>query len=150
MNRYASGMIAGLIATIVLSIIMLIKASMGIMPNLDPIHMLAQMLHSRMGLPATPVLGWIMHFVIGTVVWGIAFALVAPSLPGQSAVIKGTIFATGAWLLMMLIPMPMSGAGLFGLNIGLMAPVMTLVLHWIWGAVLGLMFQRLAKTSNQE
>ncbi|TDX28351.1 hypothetical protein DFO67_11051 [Modicisalibacter xianhensis] len=58
------------------------------------------------------------------------------------------IFATGAWLLMMLVPMPMSGAGLFGLNIGPMAPVMILILHWIWGAVLGGVYQRLAKLSH--
>jgi hypothetical protein len=29
------------------------------------------------------------------------------------------------------------GAGLFGMNMGIMAPIMTLVLHLIFGAVLG-------------
>jgi len=150
MDRIKNGIIAGFVATIVLSVIMIIKASMGLMPQLDVIHMLTQMMHSRMGLPATPALGWIMHFVIGTVLWGILFALLASSLPTKSAVAKGIIFATGAWLLMMVIAMPMAGAGVFGLNLGLMAPIMTLILHWIWGVVLGLMFQRLAKTSSQS
>jgi hypothetical protein len=33
--------------------------------------------------------------------------------------------------------MPMAGQGLFGLEIGIMAPIMTAVLHAIYGAVLG-------------
>nr|WP_244483514.1 DUF6789 family protein [Mesorhizobium sp. 1M-11] len=44
---------------------------------------------------------------------------------------------------MMILPMPMAGAGLFGLALGMMAPVMTLILHFIWGAVLGVMFRML-------
>ncbi len=46
---------------------------------------------------------------------------------------------------MMLIPMPMAGAGLFGLKLGPMAPVMTLVLHLVWGAVLGAAYARLGR-----
>jgi hypothetical protein len=38
---------------------------------------------------------------------------------------------------MMVAMMPMAGAGLFGVELGLMAPVANLMLHWIYGAVLG-------------
>ena len=38
---------------------------------------------------------------------------------------------------MMLAVMPMAGAGFFGMNLGMVAPIMTLVLHVIYGAVLG-------------
>jgi len=41
--------------------------------------------------------------------------------------------------------MPMAGAGLFGMAMGIMAPMMTLVLHVIFGAVLGAVFQAQAK-----
>jgi hypothetical protein len=41
--------------------------------------------------------------------------------------------------------MPMAGAWLFGMAMGLMAPVMTLVLHVIFGAVLGAVCQVQAK-----
>ena len=44
---------------------------------------------------------------------------------------------------MMLVVMPMAGAGVFGLNMGMMAPLMTLMLHAIYGAVLGFAFGRL-------
>lgn len=33
--------------------------------------------------------------------------------------------------------MPMTGAGIFGMNSGIMAPMMTFVLHIAFGAVLG-------------
>ncbi len=34
----------------------------------------------------------------------------------------------------------MAGAGAFGLKMGMMAPVATLMLHWIYGAVLGAIY----------
>ena len=68
--------------------------------------------------------------------WGVLYALLNPFLPGQDW-FRGATFATGAWLLMMIVMMPMAGTGLFGLHLGTMAPIAALVLHWIYGAVLG-------------
>lgn len=59
------------------------------------------------------------------------------------------VFGVGAWLLMMVALMPMAGAGLFGLGLGIMAPVMTLVLHMIFGAVLGWTYGRLLGRDTQ-
>src|SRR5262249_44151595 len=61
----------------------------------------------------------------------------ARSVPARPDWFRGATFATGAWLLMMIVLMPMAGAGLFGLHLGVRAPIATLVLHWIYGAVLG-------------
>ncbi|MEO8537343.1 MAG: DUF6789 family protein, partial [Betaproteobacteria bacterium] len=55
----------------------------------------------------------------------------------------------GAWFLMMVIVMPMAGTGVFGLDLGMMAPVMTLILHLIYGAVLGGVYGALLKTTAQ-
>jgi hypothetical protein len=41
---------------------------------------------------------------------------------------------------MMIVMMPMAGAGFFGSHLGMMAPVMTLVLHVIYGFVLGAVY----------
>ena len=49
---------------------------------------------------------------------------------------------------MMLVLMPMAGAGLFGINMGIMASMMTLVLHLIFGAVPGWVRGRLAASGN--
>ena len=147
MNIYLRAMIGGFVATVALSVLMLMKSMMGVMPGLDVIHMLTGMAHGMMGLPANPAVGWMLHFLIGTVLWGIGFALLYKSLPGDGPLFKGIVFGVLAWLLMMLIPMPMAGAGLFGMKMGMMAPVMTLVLHLIWGAVLGATFGGLSRSA---
>ncbi len=126
------GMVAGFVATAVLSGLMVMKSMMGLMPELDVIAMLTKMMGA-----SSPVTGWVAHFVIGTLVWGSLFAWVDPNLPGGSHWLKGILFGVGVWLLMMIAVMPMAGAGFFGMSLGMMAPVMTLVLHIIFGAVLG-------------
>ncbi len=147
MNKYLRGMIAGFIATVVLSILMLIKSMMGVMAGLDLAAMLAGMAHQWMGLPDAPMVGWIIHFMIGTVLWGIVFVLAYTPLPGNGPVAKGMVFSVFAWLLMMVIAMPMAGAGLFGMHLGVMAPMMTLFLHLIWGAVLGATYGGLSRAT---
>jgi hypothetical protein len=135
MTNLKPGLLAGFIATVVLSLLMMGKAMMGVMPELDVIAMLSGM----MGMPAA--MGWIAHFMIGTIAWGGGFALLYSALPGGSAIVKGIVFGIAAWLMMMIVVMPMAGAGMFGMNFGMMAPMMTLVLHIIFGAVLGAVFQ---------
>lgn len=132
MQNVGKGMIAGFAATVVLSVIMVMKSAIGLMPELDVIGMLTQMVNA-----SSPIVGWVIHFVIGTVVWGALFAWLDPSVPGQGHWLKGVVFGIAAWVLMMVVVMPMAGAGFFGMNLGMMAPVMTLVLHIIFGAVLG-------------
>jgi hypothetical protein len=134
--HFLKGMVAGLAATVVLSALMVMKAMIGLMPQLD----LPKMIVGLMGQPDNPMLGWIGHFMIGIVGYGIAIALFGAKEPGQSNVARGMFIAIGGWLVMMVVMMPMAGAGLFGMNMGIMAPVMTLVLHLIFGAVLGGVF----------
>ena len=128
------GIAAGFVATFVLSVIMLMKRSMGLMPELDPVAMI-----SAMAGASSPVVGWIGHFVIGSIFWGGGFAIVSPYLPGPY-LLRGTIFALGAWLMMMMVVMPMAGAGWFGLGLGVMAPVVTLALYVVFGLVLGTIY----------
>jgi hypothetical protein len=125
------GIVAGFVATFVLSAMMLMKRSMGLMPELDPIAMI-----SAMAGASSPAVGWIGHFIIGSIFWGGNFVIVSPYLPGPYR-LRGAIFAVGAWLMMMLVVMPMAGAGSFGLGLGIMAPVVTLALHIVFGLVLG-------------
>lgn len=85
-------------------------------------------------------MAWGIHFMIGAVLWGGAFALLEAHLPGGELWVKGIAFGVGAWFIMMLAMMPMAGAGFFGLQLGIMAPVMTLVMHAVFGAVLGAVY----------
>jgi len=131
MTNLKNGLLAGFAATVVLSVLMVAKGMMGLIPELDVAAMLAMM----MGAPL--IVGWIAHFIIGTLAWGGAFAFLYDVIPGGSATLKGIVFGVAAWLGMMIVVMPMVGAGFFGMNLGLTAPVMTLALHIIYGAVLG-------------
>jgi len=135
MNNLKAGLVAGCLATIVLSVMMIAKNMMGVMPGLDVIHMLSGMT----GLPTAG--GWIVHFMIGTIAWGGGFAILYDHIPGSSALVKGVVFGVGAWLAMMIAIMPMAGAGFFGMSLGITAPMMTLILHIIFGAVLGIAYQ---------
>lgn len=144
MQKIVAGLVAGFIATVVLSVIMVAKSVMGIMPELDVIAMLSAM----MGAPAT--MGWLGHFMIGTLAWGGGFALLYGLIPGGVALTKGIVFGIAAWLGMMVMVMPMAGAGFFGMGFGIMAPMMTLVLHIIFGAVLGTVFHMLAAPTGDD
>lgn len=137
LNKFSAGMVAGFAATVVLSLIMLVKSAIGLLPELNVIRMLANFVNGPLAS------GWILHFIIGTVVWGILFVLYQQMTLRRNFVVKGMLFATAAWLAMMLVVFPLAGAGLFGLVIGPMAPVMTLILHLIFGAILGLTYSML-------
>jgi hypothetical protein len=137
MNIFIKSIVAGFVATFALSIIMVMKATMGLMPELNVITMLSNM------MSGPSVVGWMAHFVIGTVVWGGTFAFLNRYLSGNVTVFTGIAFGAAAWLMMMVAVMPMAGAGLFGLGLGVVAPILTLMLHAIYGAVLALAFNRL-------
>jgi len=139
MNKLVKGIISGLVATVVLSAMMMIKAKMGVMPELNVISMLAGM----MGGGA--LIGWLIHFMVG-IGYGIGFSQIHSLLPGKSLIVKGIVIGIIGWLVMMIALMPMMGAGMFAMKMGMMAPVMTLILHIIFGAVLGLVYSRLSRS----
>jgi hypothetical protein len=142
-SNIIKGIIAGFVATIVLTLFMMLKKTMGVMPELDPVHMIADMAAQKLGMEPNIIIGWVMHFGIGSVAWGAGFAILNGVLPGSNQIAKGIVMGLGAWLLMMVGTMPMAGEGLFGMNMGVMAPVLTLILHIIFGVALGFSFKKL-------
>jgi hypothetical protein len=124
------GMVAGFIATAVVSVAMGVLVPIGLAP--DIIGLISQMLQAGRDT------GWMLHFLIGTVAWGGFFAILQPFLPSRSGMLRGMMFGVAAWLAMMLVMMPIAGAGYFGLTLGWTTPFTTLLLHLIFGAVLGL------------
>ena len=138
MKDIPKGVLAGLAATVVLSLLMVLKAMLGLLPQLD----LPKMLAGMMGSPDMSIIGWIVHFAIGIVGYGVAIAALDSKLPGTSRVGHGVMLGVIGWLIMMVVLMPMASAGFFGMNMGVMAPLMTLVLHLIFGGVLGLVYGR--------
>lgn len=139
MSKLGAGFMSGFIATIVLSVFMIAKAMAGMMPAFNAIRDNAHLVSMITSLPAAPPIGWITHFVIGTILWGAAYAWLRPKF-SASGVVAGMTFGIIAWLAMMIVFMPIVGHGLFALGIGFPATVATLVLHLIYGAALGLSY----------
>jgi hypothetical protein len=134
MSNALRGMIAGFVATLALGALLLLKGSLDLWPQLNIIRLL-------MGLGSiSAAAAWMDHFIVGTVVWGLVFSL----FDGVGAKLghwqKGIIFGVFAWLMMMVLFLPAAGAGLFGNKIGIVAPVVMLGMHLIYGAVLGVTY----------
>ncbi|MCU7936554.1 MAG: hypothetical protein KZQ99_17035 [Candidatus Thiodiazotropha sp. (ex Dulcina madagascariensis)] len=121
----------GLVATVVVTAMMYFGASMMLGAPMD----IAGELGAMLNVPW--LLGMVMHFMTGTVIFSFAYALVVgPRLPGHAA-IRGMIWGFVLWLIAMLAMSPMMGKGFF---MGAMPPaVVSLMGHLAYGVVLGLM-----------
>jgi uncharacterized membrane protein YagU involved in acid resistance len=145
--KLKAGLIAGFAATVVLSMFMIAKGMMGVMPQLNPIEDIVRVTQGLTGLNLPPPFGWVGHFVLGTVLWGFLYAALQARVPG-TPVVKGLIFGVAAWLVMMIVFMPLAGHGMFAMSLGPQAAMATLVLHLIFGAVLGLVYAKVARGSG--
>lgn len=142
-QKILKGMLAGFVATAGLSIIMALKSVVGIMPQLDVIGILSGMLGSSRAM------GWFVHFVIGTVLYGTAIASL--SVPGiKSFTLSGLVLGVGGWLVMMIVLMPLAGHGSFGTDLGIITPLMTLMLHLVFGAILGWTYGRMTSITVKQ
>lgn len=139
MQNVINGLMAGLTATVVLSVLMIVKGMMGLMPDLNVIAMLSGYMGSG------SMMGWLAHIMIGVIGYGLVYSLLFGNWPMGGHGLRGILLGVAGWLVMMVVLMPVMGAGLFGTAMpsGMMVPVATLVLHVIFGAVLGLSYARL-------
>jgi uncharacterized membrane protein YagU involved in acid resistance len=134
-----SGLTAGFAASAAVGALMIIKTQLGILPELNPIGDIVAVVDSYTGLQFPPDTGWVGHFIIGAVGWGVIYTWIRTILPGP-AVAKGLIFGVLAWLVIMIVFMPVAGHGFFGLSLGIAAQVATFALHLVFGAVLGAVY----------
>lgn len=125
--NWTRAIVAGLAATAVMTVLMLMAPAMG----LPPMN-IGAMLGSVMG--GSLFLGWMAHFVIGTVLAAIYAAVFATRLPGAGFV-RGALYGLIPWIVAQLVVMPMMGAGPFGGSFG--AAFGSLMGHLVYGAVLG-------------
>lgn len=122
--------VAGLAGTLVMTVMMLMAPMMG-MPPMN----IGKMLGSVMG--GSVALGWVAHFMIGTVLAGIYAAVFVRGLPGPAAV-RGIVYSLLPWLLAQVVVMPMMGMGLFS-GSAIMAAG-SLMGHAIYGAIIGAVY----------
>lgn len=143
-NNLVRGLAAGFAATLVLSLFTLGRNAI---PQLDMVTLLngvAQDLMQSSGASVVPWAGWIALFLLGTLWCGAIFSLLEPILPGRHCAIKGGSFGVGCSLLVMLMVMPMAGAGYFGMRVSLGAILATLLLYVLYGVTLGVTYGTLS------
>jgi hypothetical protein len=131
MSNALKGMLAGFVATLVLTALMLLNSTLDLIPQINIIRLLTAL--GTLSVPSA----WMDHFIVGVVVWGLLFAVYDGAATRPAHWLKGIIFGAFAWLMMMVAFMPLAGAGFFGSKIGITAPVGLLIVHFIYGVVLG-------------
>lgn len=139
-NRLVRGMMAGFVATLVISTILILRLAAGIIPWYDPIEVMNLAAQDLLGTPDSRMLAWGIHFAVGTLIWGVLFALLVPYLPGRTPTRRGLEFGVASWLVVMVTVFPLAGSGLFGLGLGLVAPLSMLLAHVVFGAVIGAVY----------
>jgi hypothetical protein len=135
------GGIAGAVGALVLAGLFRFFHASGLLEQLDIITLIDRV--SSIGRASA----WTDHFIVGALLWGPLFAGFHATTAERPIWQKGLLFSVLAWLAMMLVFMPVIGAGLFGWRLGLTVPVGMLVLHLIFGAVLGLTFSFMSRFS---
>lgn len=144
MSRVQKGLVAGFVATAVVSVIEAINMTVGHWAVAFP-----QLLGVILRQPVDqPIVGWIAHFVAGLGL-GALFGVLCPRLPTDTAESKGILFAVGAFILMGLIVAPIGGAGLFFMKAGFGTLAWMIASHAIFGIVLGNAYGRLVGRSKE-
>ena len=129
-DRIGTGMVAGFVATLILSVL----------------HGPLTLVTEAVGVHA-PVAGLLFHFFVGTLLWGGAFGFLHDFLRGPSWV-RGAVFATAVALIVLFAVAPVTGAGLFCLKLGLFAPIVVVLFHLTYGAILGAVYGKLIDTDE--
>lgn len=124
----------GLLATLAMTAVMLAGLLSGVSPIPRPIPIaLAAWVLGAVPQPVLAVTGMVAHFGYG----GVAGAVFAAVLGRRTGLLTGLGFGVLLWLGMGLIFLPLLGWGLFGTAVTPRVALATLVLHLIYGAVLG-------------
>ena len=122
MDMIGRGIIAGFLATLALS---------GVFHPMVTLARLADVL--------PPTFWWTLHFLVGSLIWGVGFGLTERFMRGPTW-LRGLLFGFASWVMVMVTVMPLTRGGFFGLALGLATPAVMLAAHLIYGALLGGIF----------
>jgi uncharacterized membrane protein YagU involved in acid resistance len=122
--------IAGLIGTAVMTAAGIFVAPVMGLPAMNPAAMLAP----QMG--GVLLLGWVAHFMIGTIL-ALIYAAVASYIPGAPAA-RGALYGVAPFLLAQIVVMPMMGMPVFSGSAGM--ALGSLFGHIVYGGVLGAIY----------
>ncbi|MET4685049.1 DUF6789 family protein [Brevundimonas faecalis] len=138
MSRVKPGIIAGFVATLVVSI--LEAANLLFAKVFDPFP---EIVARMFGMPGNLLAGWVLHFIVGSLVLGPLFAIAYSRLPTNTPETRGILFAVAAWVAMMLIITIIGDPRTFTGSAGFGTLAWMLITHMIFGGVMGNVYARM-------
>ena len=133
MNRIRIGLSAGFITVAITTVLNLATRALGVLPEAMDLKYMAEFMIDPLQRPAAALaLGIVVHLIAGSVI-GMAYALIVKSLTALS----GVLFMLPLWFGMMLVALPLTHRGLFGLSLGPSLAIATFILHVVFGALIG-------------
>jgi hypothetical protein len=145
--KYGKAFGAGVLGAVVMTVIMAMARAMGMPVNLE------MMLGTMMGGPPSAakwVMGFIMHLMAGGIfalIYAVGFEYLTHRADWLVGVGFGAIHSlfAGLFMAMMpamhpLIPEQMPAPGAFMANLGMMGVIAEIMLHLIYGAIVGAMY----------
>ncbi len=132
--NWGRAVLAGVAGTAVMTIVAMIAGPMmGI--EMDVPKMLSGFMHTSLAV------GWLAHFMIGTILALIYALFFVNLLPGPSW-LRGMLYGVAPFLLAQIMVMPMMGMGFFTINAPntIMLVMGSLMGHLIYGAVVGAIY----------
>ena len=136
MDNTIKGMGAGLIASVVMLVLLYAKQALGILSETDFVQLITDAFH-RLGAPPAAATGWIALLAVGTLLWGGLFGAFNHFLPGETELGKGLWFSVFAWLVMLVALLSLENVDIFADMVDWSVAGVALVLHLIFGAILG-------------
>jgi hypothetical protein len=133
-HRLREGFGYGVVATIAMSMLMLIALVSGSSPMPQPVPkaVVVQIFGSAIPKPILMALAIGLHLGYGGL-FGAVLAWIARPVTIQ----KGLVLGIGLWAVMQVTFLPILGWGMFGTAITPKIAVATLILHLVYGSVLG-------------
>jgi hypothetical protein len=144
-TRFLTGFGWGVVATVAMSLLMLIGVGTGAspMPKPIPAAIVGRLGGAALPGPAMMALAAAAHLGYGGF-WGGVLAVGIDRVTVKA----GLALGVGLWLLMQVVVLPFVGWGLFGASVTPAIAGATLVLHLVYGGVLGALVDRGAATSS--
>lgn len=143
MTMLLRGMTAGLVATCILTVLILATRWLPHFKTIMLLDGIARGLAIDIGLPV-PLAGWLWHFIVGGLLWGWVYAVIEPIIPAHRPWLKGLYFGLMVTLLAWLALLPMASAGAFNTELSWIQPVLSLAQHLVYGVTIAIVFDRLS------
>ena len=110
--RTARAVAAGMVGTAAMTALLLIEPSVGL-----PKIAMGQIVSTSLGLASAsltigPIVGWVIHFLVGVTLALVYAAFVMRRLPG-SALVRGLLYGAVVFLVAQLVFIPLAGMGVF-------------------------------------